>query len=563
MAEKSSEPSQPQQFRFGILCNSLQLEQWQSNAISLLIEAGHSLELIVLNDTKNPAVPILEKLRHYPFNRLFFRLWDRFVFRPASKKPTDISQLTRKAKVLACAVSLQGVSSYFSKKDVETIQSFQLDFLLRFGFNIIRGDILNVAKHGIWSFHHDDEEVVRGGPPGFWEVYHRMHTNAVILQQLNHALDKGIILKKVRFRTIKHAYRAHLDQLYFESARLPVQVCKELMFNPGFAGTESNSQAPIYHPPKNVVMLAFWMKMAGRRVLFHLNDLFRQEDWNIGLIETPLDNFVRHTKKAENQVKWFKKPSASSYLADPFLAEVEGEQFVFFEQFDYKKGKAVLSFAREKEDFKLYHPLLAEDFHLSFPFVLTHEKECYVIPECFEAGKINVYRFDPKREKLVFHQSILQNIHAVDPVLHHHNGLWYLFFTTKEMPSVHLYVYWAEQPFGPYLPHHNNPVKTDVSNARMAGSIFRMNGKLIRPAQDNGAHYGTAVILNEITKLTPDCFEEKMTQRLEPLKTSEFNQGLHTLNGNTRFTVIDGKRFVFTFAGFMRQLRQKFQDRKG
>ncbi len=561
MAEKSTEPSQPQQFRFGILCNSLQLEQWQSNAIRLLIETGHSLELIVLNATESPALPLSEKILHYPYKRLLFRLWNRFIFRPKSKKPDDISHVAANAKVLACKVSVRGFSSYFSSEDVASMQSFQLDFMLRFGFNIIRGEVLSVARFGIWSFHHDDEEVVRGGPPGFWEVYHQMHTNGVILQRLNDMLDKGIVLKKVRFRTIKHAYRAHLDQLYFESARLPLQVCNQLMHKPDFAGTESNSKAPIYHPPTNSQMLSFWFRMAWRRIRFHLNDLFRQEDWNIGLIESSLENFIRHPDEAEKQVKWFGKPSASTYLADPFLATVAGEQFVFFELFDYKKGKAVLLFAREKENFDRYHPLLAEDFHLSFPFVFTLEEDIYVIPECFEAGKINIYRFDPTTEKLLFHQCILDDVNAVDPVLHHHNGLWYLFFTTKDMPSVHLYIYWAEQAFGPYRPHHNNPVKTDVSNARMAGSIFLLDGKLIRPAQDNGAHYGTAVVLNEITTLTPERFEETMIQRIDPIHTRAFNQGLHTLNGNHRFTAIDGKRFVFTFAGFWRQLRQKFESR--
>lgn len=562
MAAKQAESAQHQHFRFGILCNSLQLELWQAKTIQFLIEEGHNLELIVLNATENPPVPFLKKLRHYPFNRLFFRIWNRFFFRPKSKKQADISQLQPKATIIGCTVFTKGVSAYFDAKDVASIQTFELDFLLRFGFNIIRGEILNAARYGIWSFHHDDEEVIRGGPPGFWEVYKNMHTNAVMLQQLNNTLDKGIVLKKVRYRTIRHSYKAHLDQLYFESTQLPAQLCREIIHKPAFPGKESDSQAPIYHPPKNTVMLAFWLKMIWRRIQFHLNDLFRQEDWNIALIESPIESFVQYPASENRKIKWFRKPSSSSYSADPFLATVNGEQFIFFEQFDYKKGKAVLLFAREKENFETHHPLLTEDFHLSFPFVFNHENDCYVIPECFEAEKINVYRFDPLRERLVFHQTILDGIDALDPVLHEHDHRWYLFFTRKNMPSVHLYVYWADNAFGPYFPHSNNPVKTDVCNARMAGSIFLLDGKLIRPAQDNGAHYGTAVILNEIITLTPDIFEEKMIQRLEAMKTSEFNQGLHTLNGNMRFTVIDGKRFVFTFAGFMRQMRQKFQDRK-
>ena len=48
-------------------------------------------------------------------------------------------------------------SQYFNKKDIENINQYKLDIIMRFGFGIIRGDIINVPQFGIWSFHHDDE----------------------------------------------------------------------------------------------------------------------------------------------------------------------------------------------------------------------------------------------------------------------------------------------------------------------------------------------------------------------------------------------------------------------
>ena len=53
---------------------------------------------------------------------------------------------------------------------IAALLSHDLDVILRFGFNILRGEVLTSARYGIWSFHHGDNEFYRGGPPLFWEV---------------------------------------------------------------------------------------------------------------------------------------------------------------------------------------------------------------------------------------------------------------------------------------------------------------------------------------------------------------------------------------------------------
>jgi len=89
---------------------------------------------------------------------------------------------------------------YFNAEDVATINKKDLDFILRFGFNIIRGEILNAARYGVWSFHHDDERKYRGSPPGFWELYYRDPVTGSILQRLTDRLDGGIVLKREPLR---------------------------------------------------------------------------------------------------------------------------------------------------------------------------------------------------------------------------------------------------------------------------------------------------------------------------------------------------------------------------
>jgi len=40
-------------------------------------------------------------------------------------------------------------NSRFSPTDLEVIREYNLDVVLRFGFNIIRGEILKVPRYGI------------------------------------------------------------------------------------------------------------------------------------------------------------------------------------------------------------------------------------------------------------------------------------------------------------------------------------------------------------------------------------------------------------------------------
>lgn len=548
--------------RFGLLCNSLVLERWQAETIRLLRENGVELSLIVQKDEPPQTKPgLVQRFRSYPFHQLLFRLWDRFLFRPKSKHAVDISAEVKDIKQLLCRTTIKGVSNIFSEQDIDLIKSKKLDFLLRFGFNIIRGDILQAAKHGVWSFHHDDERLVRGGPPGFWEFMHRHEYNGVILQQLNKELDKGFILKRHFYKVITHSYTAHLDQLYFESCQMPLQHCRELLAQPAYQAEISKSEAPIMHPPGNLHMLNYWLKSVSRRIGFHLHDLFRQEDWNIGLIHAPLQAVIDSPEAHLAQAKWFKKAKPNTYLADPFIIEFKNENYLFYELYDYRKGKAVVACRIASESFDQQHIVLEEPHHLSFPFVFEYQNELYCIPESYSANKLSLYRFDVQKKQLIWVKDLLQNMPVIDPVLQQHEGRWYLFFTLKNLPSVHLYVYYADSPFGPFTAHANNPVKSDIRSSRPAGAFIAMNNSILRPAQDCSLHYGRAVDLMKIEKLSPQHFEEKHVKRLMPSPIFNYNKGLHSLNGNAQFTMIDGKRFNFTLAGFWHQLQLKLNKK--
>ena len=545
--------------RFGILVDDMTLQRWQAETIKKLTDNGMQLSLIIKNEETAPKKGIFRKIKEYPFRKMFFQVWNHRLFKPECKAMVDLSAYCEleKTEILNCQPLHQGISTIISNKDIETIRNQELDFILRFGFNILSGEILDAAKYGIWSFHHDDEMVYRGAPPGFWEFMHDNPVNGIILQKLTESLDKGVILRKVFYPTILHSYKAHLNQLYFESESLPLEVCNEIIRTGGVFEYESKSTAPVYRAPKNGKMLKYWFLCPLRRLRFHLHDLFRQEDWDVAYANVPLRDFIKDPKAHEKDFVWFRRNRLNTYYADPFVITTEKDTYIFFESYNYKKGKGCICVALKSEKFKKHHEALSEPFHLSYPFVFEENGTIYCLPEANESNRLTLYRFNEKELILEKDSVLMENIRAIDPTLYFKDGKWNLFLGHQKYSNNKLFRYLSDDLHGPYEPYYNNPIKTDCQNARMAGAFFMDGESLIRPGQESVRYYGTAVRLNEVQVLSDDYYSESQISRIEPFSKCQFKQGLHTLNGNETMTVIDGKRFFFTFSGLFHQLKLK------
>ncbi len=558
MTDTSRKSSIPKKLCFGLICNSTQLERWQAETVKLLRENGIELKIIILNDNKPTRISPAKKVLTYPYKNLLFRIYNRYILKPSSKKPVDISEQIAGIERLKCKTNQKGYTDRFSENDIKKIKSHKPDFILRFGFNIIRGKILNSAKFGVWSFHHDDENKYRGGPPGFWEIYKKDHTNGVILQKLTDKLDAGIILKKGYYKTINHSYLANIDQIYFESKKFPLQVCKDLM-NGIDNKIPSHTKAPIFYVPGNFKMIIFLLKLLKNKIKFHLTELFLIEDWNTAIIDQSLENILKNNSLNNDKLKirWLPKPKNRIFSADPFIfTDKNGNSNILYENYDYRERKGKISSTIINDENKT-SVAIEENFHLAFPFILNHNNNIYCIPESFESNQVRLYKLDEATGNFQFIKPLIENTAVVDPILFKHENLWWLFFTRKDLPGVNLYAYFSKEFDGNFEEHKNNPIKIDIKSSRPAGAPFYFNGKLCRPVQDCAKTYGDKIHINKIEKLSPQEFSEKTIETLTPIENSKFYKGIHTINSNGKYTVIDGKRFIFIGENFVFQLKRK------
>ena len=547
---------------FGILCNGNTFQQWQLESIRYLIDGGHTCDLLIVNDNQYEQISLGNKLIQYRYSKFLCRIWFRYRMKPGAKKSVEITDFYRNLPEILCQTKKKGHAEYFHKVDVDIIKSHNLDFILRFGFGIIKGDILDAAKYGVWSYHHDDDRKYRGVPTGFWEIMFGDPVNAAILQRLTDKIDSGVILHKAYFATINHSWQANLNNLLKSSSEWPLQVCRDIENGHSeFLKVKNAPESAIYKLPGNLRMLWFLLKLASNKLRFHYRDLFLTEKWNVGIIPLPVEKLVQPGISAIPEPVWINTMVEKSvYHADPLCFTKDDLFHIVCEEFDYKsaKGKIVsLQVDRKSSQVIKKSTALEKDYHLAFPYLFEHENNKYCIPENSVGCNVDLYKYDSTDGKLLFEQTLIENLAAVDPALFYHEGFWWLFFTDKISTNERLNIWYSSSLKGPYTSHANNPVKVDIRSSRPAGKPFILEGKLLRPAQDCSVRSGRRICINEVLKLSATEFSEKEYAILNPARSSKFKDGMHTFCITEGAVIVDGKRETFIWQAFTRKLSGK------
>ena len=234
------------------------------------------------------------------------------------------------------------------------------------------------------------------------------------------------------------------------------------------------------------------------------------------------------------------------FYADPFSVAWKGRTFVFFEDLDHRVGKGIIS-AVEFDDSGPkgpVTPVLEEPWHLSYPFLLQHDGELWMIPESSGNRDVALYRCVDFPRRWERHATLLSGLELGDATIVRRDDMLYLFGATYDGFGGYsdcLSIFYSRDLLGPWQPHAANPVMVDRAGARPAGNFFESAGKLWRPVQDCTNGYGSALGLAEIAELSPTSFRQIVRHTLRPGSRWP-GRKLHTLNRTGRLEVIDGSR---------------------
>lgn len=553
----------PRELRFGVMCDGPTLSEWQARCLDRLAALPHPPKLsLIIRNARPPAPkrPLWSWLGRDKFPYLAYAFYSRLFFHPSSDTRVDGTRHFRGVPSLDCVTELEGkFTERFLPDDTAAVRSHDLDFILRFGFNIIRGEILTVARFGVWSFHHGDEREIRGSPPGLWEIYLKKPVSGAILQRLTDTLDGGVVLRRGLFGTVFYSHKQTVDRLYFGGVDWPAQVCRDIQGGRDqvFRSAPSPTSAPIFRRPKNLKASLFMARLLYQMIRIRVREAFWTPKWSVGLARAPIEQFLQ--SPAPSPSIRIDAGHRLRFFADPFGMIKNNELFILCEEFDHRERKGKLAAFRVSGSQAVpLGRLLDSPYHLSYPFLFEWNGKHYCVPECSGSSEVKLFRATDGPVGWEQVAVLLRDISAVDSTLFHWNGLWWLACTRTDLsPNGNLVLYYAPEPLGPWKPHEQNPVKLDIRSSRPAGTPFVHKGELYRPAQDCSLSYGGGIVINRVLRLSPEEFEETEVARVTSTKDPYFSQGQHTLSSVGDFTLVDGYRLVFSPEYAIRKLARR------
>jgi hypothetical protein len=546
-------PSGGAPLRIGLLVDSLLVPAWVHAIVEAISRCSFAEVVLVVQNASvagGNGSGLLRRAfahRRHLLRRLYTGV-DDLVFRssPDPFERADLAPLLEGRPVLHVTPRQTRYSDYLDDADLAALRAYRLDVALRFGFRILRGGVLTVATHGVWSFHHGDNQLHRGGPAGFWEVMNGEHVTGSILQRLTPELDAGEVLYRSWASTYKLSVRKSKTNYYWKSSAFVMRKLRDL-HEDGPAALRADAREREYRPyserlhraPENREMLGLLLRLGARVAVRARQRLLSVGQW---FLAYKLDRGEGPASSLHDLRPLV--PPRDRFWADPFPVETRAGYLIFLEELPYRTGKGHISVIEMDPSgaWKAPVKVLERDYHLSYPFVFAWNGSHYMIPETRARRSIELYRSTSFPFEWELEAVLLDDVRAVDTTLAEVDGTWWMFAgagVEGASASDELFLFSAPSPLGPWRPHRRNPVKSDVRSARPAGRLFQRNGCLYRPAQDCSVEYGHAISINRIVRLTCDEFVEQEIAKILP-RWSRHLERTHTLNSAGRLTVLDG-----------------------
>ncbi len=201
----------------------------------------------------------------------------------------------------------------------------------------------------------------------------------------------------------------------------------------------------------------------------------------------------------------------AKFVADPFLVRGENVWYMFFEVLNRQtdKGEIALAVSDNGFDWRYQQRVLAEPFHLSYPYVFKWRGVYYMIPETLKAGAVRLYRAKTFPTRWSYTGALLQGAWA-DPSIFRFADKWWMFACSPPYQHDTLWLFFADDLRGPWLKHPASPIiARDKHRARPAGRVLVFDNRIVRFAQDCMQRYGSHVRAFEISELTTTRYVER------------------------------------------------------
>ncbi len=534
--------------RLGIVLECATAAAWVAKVVEDL-QSSEFAELSAVILVSTSAEPAKRSLRasmqeHWRFS--LFRLYEGWDYRRNKAAhdalaPRDLSDLLMGVPAFAARPD----SGILPDEQLAEMQERKLDVILSFSPSPLSG-LADAARFGLWSIRFDqDDHNARRNPAMFWRIFDRNPVSPCVVQ-VDRAGERRIAYEGYAATDPASLYRTR-NPAYWKIAEAAVRALRKLhlggaeyMDSLAASEVQPGTASRRKRTLNSFSMAAFMGHELVRWCRARATSLQASAPpkWCIGI-------------RCRTAGRRFDDPSgytlmaspADRFYADPFLFEHDGKTFLFFEDFRYPEGRAVISCCVLAADGTPSSPyeVLRRPYHLSYPFLFVDEGEIYMIPETRGNRAVELYRATDFPRAWIGEGDLLSGIDAVDSTIQRIEGRLWMFTGVSNgnySNSDELAIFSSDSLRGPWKPHPQNPVVSDVQRARPAGMLFYESSRLIRPSQDCGKAYGYALVFSEILRLTETEYEERLVGRIMPERIPHAISN-HTYNRTERFEVVD------------------------
>jgi hypothetical protein len=515
MARALEDRPAPAPLRVGVLLDGESLPAWAHRLLwQVTASPLAELQLIVLRDGQSRPARPRPPLVFRAYEKLDRRL---FGGRQDHAEPVVDSPLLGGCKRLTVQpVACDGGES-FPAAVVEAIRADRLDVLLQLGFGSLRGDILGAAKHGIWTFEHDERER-NGIPPLFWELAQATPITETTL------LARDPSGTRVLYRSFSSTQRNSLHRnrngALWKASEFAVRCLADLAAGRVPQAQQQAQMGEQTRQPARApraldvarLLLTTTTRVARNRARL------RREDarWFIALRRRSGASIL------DDDLAGFEPLVAppGRFYADPCVIRVGDVDHLFFEDADVASGIGVIRWLAIGPDGTTSpsQVVLACEHHLSYPFVFRFGDDFYMIPETSENRTVELYRARSFPLRWELEKVLFRDVIATDATVHTHGGRLWLFMAMSAAGGAvndELFLFHADSPHGEWIAHPRNPIVSDVRRARPAGPLFSEGSTLYRPGQDCADEYGSAFWVSRVDRLDELEYHETPVRRVD------------------------------------------------
>ncbi|MBR9999188.1 MAG: hypothetical protein KFF73_09465 [Cyclobacteriaceae bacterium] len=547
-----------EKIKIGILVNDNLLPSWIISMLENLANYPKCDLVIILNkdlgtgSNRGNFFSVFSKPDFLLYH--FYRSVDRMIFShsPDAYEQKLIERISSLKNIPQIKVNwtLSDHTDINGIEELTEIQTYNFDFIINFSSSFPPLSFYNYSKNGIWSYQVKGALLTSDSSPIIWDVFDRRNyrTNIKLIKQTirNRSLISEIIMN-VHYTVDKISLNRNINRTYWKVAKLLPQKIREYcengaeVFNKSLQNLNVNPQfsSGRYNSLKNIDFFVAFFRFSLALLISKLRRFYYFDQWILLFRLGPESNdFSKFVKIL---------PPQDRFYADPFIYKKGEDYYIFMEELIFKQNKGFISVLKIDKNGNYKEPVkvLETDYHLSYPFLLEHKGELYMIPESGDNKTIDLYRCFDFPLKWEYEMTLINNIKAFDSTILCHNGIFWLF--TYIVPSDNrplsqgLYIFFSDNLLSTkWKSHPLNPVVNDGIFSRPGGDFFNFGKNIYRPSQDCSKRYGYGIKINKIIELSETKYEERAVDSIYPDWDKKL-VGVHHIRTLENLRIIDAE----------------------